>query len=432
MEDLKYFLFYKVAFWLEIGSFYIIAVGSIFIIFRLFMYKIQRNSAVSSYFLWMLFPLGFFLLVGIIYSTSPDTFGAIEFSKLSGKEQTSLMLSSLKVQNNNFTWRGLIALLWMVGTLFFVVKLIYKYRQMKKYLLKNSQHCNDNIYLCRSLSTPLAFGLLKPRVFMPHGYKQIFTETQQDLLIKHEEVHCKRYDPAMRIFYKIIEAIFWFHPLIYFINKLMKKDQEISCDHLVLAKSGHNVEYSKLLLHLNQNNMNETNNNNQQNLSELYCSSISILKERIMSIKTLKSKNTMTHQIVNISILLCAITGLVVTTAALAHIKEPLSIKGMSFEMVPKKDIKPQAPVMPVMERKLLRDKAPRYPTFAYNKGITGYVNMEYEVSPEGRVKNVVVLESQPKGVFDYEAIKSVKKYQYAIGSQTTKTQQKITFKLSN
>jgi len=102
------------------------------------------------------------------------------------------------------------------------------------------------------------------------------------------------------------------------------------------------------------------------------------------------------------------------------------------MSLVPKKDIKPVTPVMPIMERKLIKTVAPDYPTYASKKRITGYVNMEYEVTPEGNVKNVVVLESQPKGVFDYEAVKSVKQYRYAKDSQTTKNQQQIIFVLAD
>ena len=79
---------------------------------------------------------------------------------------------------------------------------------------------------------------------------------------------------------------------------------------------------------------------------------------------------------------------------------------------------------------------APQYPRRALNRGIEGYVILEYTVTKSGTVKDPVVIESKPKGTFDKAAIKSALRYKYkprvidgkAIEVHGVKT--KITFEL--
>ncbi len=56
---------------------------------------------------------------------------------------------------------------------------------------------------------------------------------------------------------------------------------------------------------------------------------------------------------------------------------------------------------------------APQYPRRALNRGIEGYVILEYTVTKNGTVKNPIVVESKPQGTFDKAAIKSALRYKY-------------------
>jgi len=56
---------------------------------------------------------------------------------------------------------------------------------------------------------------------------------------------------------------------------------------------------------------------------------------------------------------------------------------------------------------------APQYPRRALSRGIEGYVVLEYTVTKQGTVKDPIVIESKPKGVFDKAAIKSALRYKY-------------------
>jgi protein TonB len=62
---------------------------------------------------------------------------------------------------------------------------------------------------------------------------------------------------------------------------------------------------------------------------------------------------------------------------------------------------------------------APEYPLDAARAGTAGYVVLEYIVGPDGNVTDVSVVEARPRRVFVAAAIKAVKQWEFAPGSQT-------------
>ena len=56
---------------------------------------------------------------------------------------------------------------------------------------------------------------------------------------------------------------------------------------------------------------------------------------------------------------------------------------------------------------------APQYPRRAAQKGIEGYVVVEFTVNKLGAVQDVLVIEAQPENIFNRAAISAVKKFKY-------------------
>lgn len=56
---------------------------------------------------------------------------------------------------------------------------------------------------------------------------------------------------------------------------------------------------------------------------------------------------------------------------------------------------------------------APNYPRRAAQRGIEGYVVVEFTVNALGAVVNPVVIEAAPPNIFDREALAAVKKFKY-------------------
>lgn len=80
---------------------------------------------------------------------------------------------------------------------------------------------------------------------------------------------------------------------------------------------------------------------------------------------------------------------------------------------------------------------APIYPRRALSRGIEGYVIVEFVVTKNGSVRDPVVVEAKPQGIFDQAAKEAALKFKYkprVIDGQATEVagvQNKITFKMN-
>jgi len=71
----------------------------------------------------------------------------------------------------------------------------------------------------------------------------------------------------------------------------------------------------------------------------------------------------------------------------------------------------------------------------AANRGIEGWVEVEFLVSPEGNVKNISIVKSEPERTFDAATVRAVRKWKFAPatrGDQPVESQERrrLVFKL--
>jgi len=55
----------------------------------------------------------------------------------------------------------------------------------------------------------------------------------------------------------------------------------------------------------------------------------------------------------------------------------------------------------------------PDYPPRAQQRGIEGWVVVQFTITTSGTVKDAAVVEAQPQGIFDQAAIKAVSRWKY-------------------
>lgn len=66
-----------------------------------------------------------------------------------------------------------------------------------------------------------------------------------------------------------------------------------------------------------------------------------------------------------------------------------------------------------VGEKQKVVRTAPKYPIDALNRGITGFVKMKFDVATNGKTKNIIVVNSQPKVIFDESAVIALSQWTY-------------------
>jgi hypothetical protein len=106
-----------------------------------------------------------------------------------------------------------------------------------------------------SLMQPGLIGVLRPVLVVPETLPGRLTRTEIDAILAHEITHLRRRDNLTAAMHMLVEALFWFHPLVWWIGARLIAERERACDEAVL-KAGHDraayarslVESSRLYL----------------------------------------------------------------------------------------------------------------------------------------------------------------------------------------
>ena len=97
--------------------------------------------------------------------------------------------------------------------------------------------------------SPITVGAFRPVVILPEGWNE-WPAAQLNAVLAHEGEHASRRDPLMQWLALFNRAVFWFHPLSWWLSRRLSALAEEACDDAVLA-SGHDPEeYTECLLGL--------------------------------------------------------------------------------------------------------------------------------------------------------------------------------------
>lgn len=106
-----------------------------------------------------------------------------------------------------------------------------------------------DVRLLRSprISMPVVWGLFQPVLLLPLSSKEWSRERLRVVLL-HELAHVRRYDGITLLITRAAVAIFWFHPLMWSLERLGRAECERACDDLVLASGTRPSDYAEHLL----------------------------------------------------------------------------------------------------------------------------------------------------------------------------------------
>lgn len=98
--------------------------------------------------------------------------------------------------------------------------------------------------------TPGVFGVFKPVLILPHAVMHELSASQIQTVLAHELCHIRRRDNLTAAIHKLIEVIFWFHPLVWWIGANLLREREAACDEAVIEDGHEQVVYAESLLHV--------------------------------------------------------------------------------------------------------------------------------------------------------------------------------------
>lgn len=100
--------------------------------------------------------------------------------------------------------------------------------------LNKTDHLKDNIYASDRIASPVTYGILRPRIVIPKGYKS----DDMRYILAHETAHIRRKDNLWRFLAIISTCVHWFNPLMWLFLKKFLEETELACDERVLAACG--------------------------------------------------------------------------------------------------------------------------------------------------------------------------------------------------
>lgn len=101
--------------------------------------------------------------------------------------------------------------------------------------------------------TPVAVGFLKPLIVIPASIFLQVDPRQLEIIVAHELIHIRRFDPAVNILQSLAETIFFYHPCIWWISTQIRREREFATDAAVVESGlSDRVAYATALADLEE------------------------------------------------------------------------------------------------------------------------------------------------------------------------------------
>ncbi|MGA7524581.1 MAG: M56 and DUF3738 domain-containing protein [Acidobacteriaceae bacterium] len=95
---------------------------------------------------------------------------------------------------------------------------------------------------------PGIFGMFRPVLIWPQGISEHLDDEHIQAILAHEIGHVQRRDNLAAGVHMLVEAIFWFHPLVWWMGKRLAEERERACDELALELGNEPKVYAESIL----------------------------------------------------------------------------------------------------------------------------------------------------------------------------------------
>ena len=96
----------------------------------------------------------------------------------------------------------------------------------------------------------MVIGWLRPLVLVPIAAFAGLAPQQIEALLAHELAHIRRHDYLVNVLQRVVEAVLFYHPAVWWVSNQIRKERELCCDDVAVAASGDALSYAHALADL--------------------------------------------------------------------------------------------------------------------------------------------------------------------------------------
>lgn len=97
------------------------------------------------------------------------------------------------------------------------------------------------------INSPLVFGGIRRCVLLPANFLSWPEEHRRSALL-HEAAHLKRFDCAWQHLAHGVRAVYWCHPLVWFLSRALKDETELAADERAIRSGAEAADYASALV----------------------------------------------------------------------------------------------------------------------------------------------------------------------------------------
>jgi len=199
-------------------------------------------GASAAYLLWLAVPVA---LVAVLLPA--PRVEAVAMAAVGNLMQADVL--ALQPGARMLPWPLLLGAFWLLGAASVALWLL---RQQRRFVrgLGRLRRRDDGLWQARSTAgLPAVVGLWRPRIVLPAGFEQRYSDRERQLVLLHERVHLRRGDIAINALLALLQCLYWFNPLLPLALRRCREDQELSCDERVIARGdGARRSYANAML----------------------------------------------------------------------------------------------------------------------------------------------------------------------------------------
>ncbi|MBQ9121716.1 MAG: M56 family metallopeptidase [Clostridia bacterium] len=123
---------------------------------------------------------------------------------------------------------------WIVVAAALLLAFCILYFSTMREIKRGAVRLSGNLYRSDRIQTPAVYGILRPRIVIPAGYKA----EELTYVLLHERTHIRRGDNLWRALAFFTVCLHWYNPFCWLFLKTLYADMEMACDEAVLSQCG--------------------------------------------------------------------------------------------------------------------------------------------------------------------------------------------------